>query len=298
MSSTPKTGLDSDGSSPAAPAGARSHFDTFETKFFEQGDNSSEIAVEVERFDDLDGGGRKRKHPPARQLTLAIAISGASLAVLACVALLRGGHRSNQATGGIASQAQPAPPREPATPPPPPAPAPVPSVAPAPVAPAVGTAPAVATEPVVATAPPPPAPAPAPTAPVAPAVVAAPAAEPVAAAPVATLRDDCERAIKTKRSKEILVTCAEAFAANPSAAALAVAVARVEYDRGHSAQALSWSKKAIAADPDAADAYVFIGGAEQTAGHGKAAKEAYRRYLQLAPGGRYAADLRAIVGRL
>ena len=46
------------------------------------------------------------------------------------------------------------------------------------------------------------------------------------------------------------------------------------------------------------DAYVFVGGAEQSAGHRKAAKEAYKHYLQLAPGGRYAADLRAIVGSL
>jgi predicted TPR repeat methyltransferase len=63
-------------------------------------------------------------------------------------------------------------------------------------------------------------------------------------------------------------------------------------------QALAWGKKAIAADANAADAYVFIGGAEQTAGHGKAAKEAYQHYLQLAPKGRYAADIRAIVGAL
>jgi hypothetical protein len=301
MSSTPKTGLDSEGPSAATTPGSRSHFDTFETKFFEQGDNSSEIAVEVEHFDDLDGGPRAKRRPPARQLTLAIAIGGASLAVLGCVALLRGGHRSNKPTGETVAQAQLAP-AEPAMPPPSVPTQAAPSVAPAPTEQPVVAAPAA---PAAPSAPVAAAPVPSATEPVAavpsepaPAPAAAPAPEVPQAKASDSFRDDCEKAIKAKHTKEILSACAEAFAADPSAAALAVAVARVEYDRGHSAQALAWSKKAIAADPDVADAYVFIGGAEQTAGHGKAAKEAYRRYLQLAPGGRYAADLRAIVGRL
>ena len=89
-----------------------------------------------------------------------------------------------------------------------------------------------------------------------------------------------------------------AFTADPGVAEIAVVLAKIEFDRGRSAQALAWSKKAIAADPDAADAYVFLGGAEQNAGHGKAAKLAYQHYLHLAPAGRYAADLRAIVNSL
>jgi tetratricopeptide (TPR) repeat protein len=92
--------------------------------------------------------------------------------------------------------------------------------------------------------------------------------------------------------------CADAVAADPSAAEAALALAKVEFDRGRSAQAVAWSKRALAADPNSADAYVFIGGAEQNAGHRQAAKDAYKRYLQLAPGGRYAADLRAIVKSL
>ena len=108
----------------------------------------------------------------------------------------------------------------------------------------------------------------------------------------------CKKAISDKRNKEVLAACPDAFAADPSAADIAVALAKIEFDRGKSVQAASWGQKAIAADPNVADAYVFIGGAEQNAGHRKAAKEAYKRYLQLAPGGRYAADLRAIVGSL
>jgi len=101
-----------------------------------------------------------------------------------------------------------------------------------------------------------------------------------------------------KHNKEVLALCPEAFAADSSDADIAIALAKIEFDRGKSALAASWGQKAIVADPNAADAYVFIGGAEQSAGHRKAAKEAYKRYLQLAPGGRYAADLRAIVGSL
>jgi predicted TPR repeat methyltransferase len=52
----------------------------------------------------------------------------------------------------------------------------------------------------------------------------------------------------------------------------------------------------VAADPNLADAYVFIGTAEQAAGHAQAAKIAYLKYLELAPTGRYAQDLKAIVG--
>jgi hypothetical protein len=59
-----------------------------------------------------------------------------------------------------------------------------------------------------------------------------------------------------------------------------------------------WATKAIALDGNRADAYVFLGGAEQAFGRPAAAKAAYKRYLQLLPHGRYAGDLRAILGSL
>ena len=95
----------------------------------------------------------------------------------------------------------------------------------------------------------------------------------------------------------MLAVCPAAFAADPTAAGIAVALAKIEFDRGRGARAVEWGRKAIAIDENLADAYVFVGGGEQMAGHGKAAKEAYRRYLELAPKGRYAADVRAIVGK-
>lgn len=108
----------------------------------------------------------------------------------------------------------------------------------------------------------------------------------------------CRKAIANKQRKTILATCPDAFAANPNAGDIAVQLAKIELDRGRTAQAFDWSKKAIAADPSVADAYVFVGEVEQNAGHTKAAKEAYEHYLRLAPSGRYATDLRAVLRSL
>jgi len=208
----------------------------------------------------------------------------------------------------------------------PPAPVPVaaeqPQAAPAAAAPALaGAVPAVApavAAPVAAPSAPPAAPAPtaAAAAPVAPPVAPAPSAVPALSQPAALVQNPsaerpaaatgdpastrvrCKEIAGSRRQKDLLSVCSDAFAADPSAADVAVILAKAEFDKGHAAQALAWSQKALAADPSAADAYVFIGGVEQSAGHNKAAKEAYKRYLQLAPGGRYAGDLRAIVGTL
>ena len=55
------------------------------------------------------------------------------------------------------------------------------------------------------------------------------------------------------------------------------------------------SRKALAVNPELSDAYVFVGSAEQQAGHAQAARTAYNKYLELAPKGRYAQDLRAVL---
>jgi tetratricopeptide (TPR) repeat protein len=155
-----------------------------------------------------------------------------------------------------------------------PAPAPQPPAAPAPVETPPPT-------PVAAT----PASAPAPVAPVA----AAPAAP-----DLVQLEKTCRDAFGQKRHKDVLDNCARAFEAHASGD-LAVLVAESELDIGRAASALTWAQKAVAADPNIADAYVFIGTAEQQAGHGQAARTAYLKYLELAPDGRFAQDLKAVV---
>ena len=56
--------------------------------------------------------------------------------------------------------------------------------------------------------------------------------------------------------------------------------------------------KALALDPTIPDAWAFVGTAEQVAGHAKEARVAYQRFLELAPPGRRADDIRAILKTL
>jgi hypothetical protein len=296
MSRTSQSGLAAQ-KTPAPVPLPKSQFDTFETKFFEQG----EAGADGERFEEWEEPTRSTHRTPTRQFLLGVAVGSISVAVLGGIGLWLAGVRLGRAgqapspspSEGVVVQAAPVPA------PPAAAPAVLPTPAPA----------AAAAEPPVA----PPAPAPAPAAASAekaePVVAAAPTekAEPAAAAPAekpepevrpaaAPAVASCRKAMDRKRSKDVLAHCPAAFAADP-AADIAAALAKIEFDRGRGARAVDWGRKAIALDATVAEAYVFIGGGEQMAGHDKAAKEAYRLYLELAPKGRYAADVRAIVGR-
>jgi hypothetical protein len=294
------------------PEGRKRHFDTFETQFFKQGDEA-ENASEVDGFEDLEDGSKRRQR--LRFRLIAVVAGGACLAVLGCVALWRSG---TPPSVGAETAPAPAPsssarpgqaPAAAALPQPSPLPAPdqaqpveaTQAVELKPSAPQGAAAPAAAVEPK-------------PSAQAGTAIASAGAdkeavrpqqpmardelASAVGGDDVAAARARCKQAVSRHHAKEIQSACEAAFDADPGAADVAILLAKTEFDKGRSAQAAAWGRKALAADPNAADAYVFIGGAEQGAGRNKAAKEAYKRYLQLAPTGRYAADLRAIVGSL
>jgi hypothetical protein len=62
-------------------------------------------------------------------------------------------------------------------------------------------------------------------------------------------------------------------------------------------RALSLASPALALDPRLAEAYAYLGFAEAEAGRREAALAAYRQYLALAPHGRLAHDIQAIVSR-
>jgi Flp pilus assembly protein TadD len=126
-----------------------------------------------------------------------------------------------------------------------------------------------------------------------------PAAEPVTLEAEA-LREACLKADDggKGRARAVLSVCRPAFKAAPESVELMVILARAELDRGRTTSARSWAKKAIAANPGLADAYVYLGGAEQEAGDTKSARAAYEKYLELAPSGRYARELRAILDSL
>jgi tetratricopeptide (TPR) repeat protein len=79
--------------------------------------------------------------------------------------------------------------------------------------------------------------------------------------------------------------CARAFEADPTNAALALAVAQAEHARGRLTEAAQWARRALTLDPKAAEAYVLIARADMKDGRRDDAGAAYRRYLELAPRG-------------
>jgi len=271
----------------ASEARAKGHFDTFETIFFQAGEEGGSLPGALDPLDDAGSFSRVRRPLLSPGSLLGLGIVSTCLAVLACTALWR----SNA----------PLPPLPAAAAPPtklavvaakeiPPSPEPAPAAA-------VPAASPAATEPTAVAAPPG-------AEPAAIAVEGKSAADDVANAEDASpavaagAHERCQQSIRDRRNKDILAFCPVAFAEAAGDADVAVAIAKVELDRGRYAQAYVWSKKAIAINPDKAEAYVFAGGAEQSKGHGKAAKEAYLHYLRLAPTGHYAAELRAVVRSL
>jgi Flp pilus assembly protein TadD len=72
-------------------------------------------------------------------------------------------------------------------------------------------------------------------------------------------------------------------------------IARLELDRGRFAEAEALATKILALDPQRPEAYLYLGNAEEGTGKPDAARTAYRKYLELAPNGPLARDLRAIL---
>jgi tetratricopeptide (TPR) repeat protein len=130
----------------------------------------------------------------------------------------------------------------------------------------------------------------------APAPIAAPAPEP-ATAPAnegtAAAAQGCDTAlVRTAPWRLSPDACAVAFEADPTNARLALAIAHAEHVRGHSAEASQWATRALGLDPKTAEAYVLIARADMKGGRGEYAREAYRRYLELAPRGWHQAEAR------
>ncbi|HEY4395761.1 MAG TPA: DUF4388 domain-containing protein [Polyangia bacterium] len=109
---------------------------------------------------------------------------------------------------------------------------------------------------------------------------------------------DCRSQFLRNRIRDAATTCAAAVAANPRSADALTMLAHVELNKGRLEHANELAQQSIALDPNQADAYVIIGGVHQDSGRNGQAKIAYRRYLELAPHGRYADELRSIVGSL
>jgi len=109
---------------------------------------------------------------------------------------------------------------------------------------------------------------------------------------------ECRGLFGRNRFRDAGVACAAAVETNPRSSEALTMLAHVELNRGHLGRANDLAQKAISIHPDQPDAYVIIGGVHQDGGRNAQAKAAYLQYLHLAPHGRYAAELRSIVGSL
>jgi Flp pilus assembly protein TadD len=90
-------------------------------------------------------------------------------------------------------------------------------------------------------------------------------------------------------------TCARAASLRPHDPALAMKVAQAYHARGRYADAGVWAQRALQLDGVDPEALVILAHAERRAGRAVAARDAYRRYLALAPRGWHAAEARAAV---
>jgi DNA-binding response OmpR family regulator len=260
----------------SAPKVADLPFSDSASRWMSEGDDGR---AKGDPLDELPHSGRRR--------SLFIGAGVVALAAAAILFLKSGSaqkdHPPADPPPAVASAPPPvaAPAPVPAAPPPPVAVAPPPAEPPA--APAVAVAspkPAVPAEPAE---PPPPEPAAAPT---------------EAAGDAAQLVDKCQAAFNGGRLKEALTACTAAKDADPASARALSLLSHTEFNRNHPKDALAWAQQAIKLDPKMADAYVIIGGVQQDAGRKGEAKAAYKKYLELAPKGQYASDLRAIVDTL
>jgi CheY-like chemotaxis protein len=108
----------------------------------------------------------------------------------------------------------------------------------------------------------------------------------------------CRMAFEQNRMKDAEGACIAARDANPESAEAHGLLAHTLFNRNKRREALTSAERAVKLNPKLADAYVIIGGVRQDDGDADEARRAYQRYLELEPKGSYAADLRAIIGRL
>jgi CheY-like chemotaxis protein len=108
----------------------------------------------------------------------------------------------------------------------------------------------------------------------------------------------CRTAFGEKRAKDAEIACLAAKDANPNSSEACALLAHALFNRKKRHEALQWATRALELDANQAEAYVIIGGVKQANDDARGAKAAYKKYLELAPGGQYASDLRAIVDSL
>lgn len=88
------------------------------------------------------------------------------------------------------------------------------------------------------------------------------------------------------------------LAADPDNAEALLVRSRIKLEQEDIHTALRLARQAAGKDPDLAAAYLYIGTIQESLGQDDSALEAYRRYLELEPDGRYASGIRTSVKKL
>jgi tetratricopeptide (TPR) repeat protein len=123
------------------------------------------------------------------------------------------------------------------------------------------------------------------------------ATKPAAAASASDLQE-CQAALRRERAKPALVACEKLSRENPASADALVMLAHANLLAGSDGETLRLARRASFLDPKNADAYLLVGTVLQTMGRMPAARSAYQSYLQNAPHGSHAAEVRAILKTL
>lgn len=105
----------------------------------------------------------------------------------------------------------------------------------------------------------------------------------------------CKSAFGERRFTDADTACRAATKADPGSAEAHSVLAHALFNLGRREEALSEAERVVAMQPDWPEPYVIVGGIKQASGEMVEAMAAYRRYLELAPNGSYADDIRAIV---
>ena len=108
----------------------------------------------------------------------------------------------------------------------------------------------------------------------------------------------CRIGLQKQLTTQISGTCAAALELDASLAKPILAWAMSEFRHGRTSVVATWVHKIIQSDPTLADAYLLLGVAEQDSAHSARARQAYKRYLELAPRGAYASDVRSALGSM
>jgi tetratricopeptide (TPR) repeat protein len=105
----------------------------------------------------------------------------------------------------------------------------------------------------------------------------------------------CQESLAAKPLRTISIACDAALDVDAELVKPILGWAKAEFAQGRNGIAVAWAHRIVKADPTAADAYLIIGVAEQDQSRKGAARQAYKRYLELAPQGAYAGDVRSVL---